>query len=146
MCNHEQDVLDAVQSGRWSDELRQHFADCSDCADLAIVAGALRQESELAMEEMRLPSASFLWWKSKLRARREAEQKVLQPVRVAEKIALAAGAAGAVGLTWWLWPANGFAMLSNMTASLTTSALALGTGAALISVLGFAVYAVIGKE
>jgi hypothetical protein len=142
MCNHEQDVLDAVQSGRWSEELRAHFTDCSDCADLAIVAGALHQESELALEESRLPSASFLWWKSKLRARREAEEKVLQPVRVAEKVALAAGAAGIAGLTWWLWPTNGLRDLS----FLTSSTLAMGTGAALISLLGFAVYAVMGKE
>ena len=133
VCHREQDVLDALVSGRM-EELREHLAACSDCADLALVAGAFQSES---VEEAHLPSASFLWWKSKLRARRESEAKAIQPVLVAEKIALAAGAAGLAGVAWWFWPSATF---------LLNSTLALGTGVAVVSLMGFAVYAVLAKE
>jgi hypothetical protein len=133
MCNREQDVLDALVSGRM-EELREHLTSCSDCADLALVAGAFQTE---AVEAANLPSASFMWWKSKLRARRESEAKAIQPVLVAEKIALGAGAATLAGVAWWFWPS---------ATLLLNSTLALGTGAAVISLMGFAVYAVLAKE
>jgi bacterioferritin-associated ferredoxin len=133
MCNREQDVLDAVASGRL-EELREHLGSCSDCADLALVAAAFQTEE---VEAANLPSASFLWWKSKLRARRESEAKAIQPVLVAEKIALGAGAAALAGIGWWLWPSASF---------LLNSTLALGTGVAVVSLMGFAVYAVLAKE
>jgi hypothetical protein len=133
MCNREQDVLDALSSGRM-DELREHLANCTDCADLALVAGAFLNEE---VEPAHLPSASFLWWKSKLRARRESEAKAIQPVLVAEKVALGAGAAALAGVAWWFWPS---------ATLLLNSTLALGTGAAVVSLMGFAVYAVLAKE
>ena len=140
MCRHEQDVLDALASGRW-DGIREHLKECTDCGDLALVAGCMQEEGDAAlsqaMAEVHLPSASFLWWKSKLRARREAQEKVLQPVLIAEKVALAAGVAAAAGLAWWLLPNAAF---------LWNSTLALGTAAGLVSLAGFAAYAVFAKE
>ena len=141
ICDHEEEVLDAVASGSLDgsrgDELRQHLSVCQECADLALVSGLLQRENELALQEVSLPSASFLWWKSKLRARRESEERAMQPVLVAEKIAMAAGAIALGGLGWWLWPS---------ATLLVNSTLALGTGAALVSLMGFAVYAVVAKN
>ncbi len=136
MCNREPDVLDAVASGRW-DDLREHLSGCQDCADLALVAGFMREEGEQAMAEVHVPSASFLWWKSKLRARREAQEKVLRPVLIAEKVAVGAGLAGGGLLAWWLLPSAAFVM---------NSTFALATAAALLSLAGFAAYAVFAKE
>ena len=133
MCNREQEVLDALASGRL-EELREHLTSCSDCADLALAAGVFQTEE---LEEAHLPSASFLWWKSKLRARRESEAKAIQPVLIAEKIAFGAGAAVLGGIAWQLWPSANF---------LLNSTLALGMGAAVVSLMGFAVYAVLAKE
>lgn len=133
MCNREQEILDAVASGRIG-ELQEHLSACTDCSDLALVAAAFQTE---AVEDVHLPSASFLWWKSKLRARREAETKALQPVLLAERAAMAAGVAGAVGLGWWFWPNATF---------LANSALALGIGVTAVSLMGFAVYAMFSKE
>ena len=47
-CCREQDVLDALTSGRWPDradeELRAHVAACAICADVVDVAGALLED------------------------------------------------------------------------------------------------------
>ena len=147
-CPREQDVLDALQSGRMN-ELRDHLAECADCADLALVAGFLQHENEIVNEEigrgdLHLPSASFVWWKSRLRARRDAQEKVLQPVRIAEKAALAVGAVGAVVLSWWLWPAS--TELLGLWHVIQNSTMALAAGTAAVCVTGFALYAVFAKE
>jgi hypothetical protein len=153
MCNREQEVLDAVQSGRL-DTLSDHFKECQDCNDLALIAGFFQTEGETAYAEIthehHLPSASFLWWKSKLRARREAEHQVLQPVRIAEKIAIGGGALVAGALGWFFWPTAGIASIESGIGSavqmLVGSTLVMGTAAALISLAGLAAYAVFAKE
>jgi hypothetical protein len=158
-CPREQEVLDALQSGRMS-ELREHLAECSDCADLALVAGFLQHENEIVQQELsggeskalaldgagevHLPSASFLWWKSKLRARREAQEKVLQPVRIAEKVALGAAALGLGGLAWWVWPAS--VDVHGLWQSLQNSTVALAAGTGAVCATVFALYAVFAKE
>ena len=147
-CPREQEVLDALQSGRLS-ELHEHLATCSECADLALVAGFLQNENEIVQQELshgdvHLPSASFLWWKSKLRARREAQDKVLQPVRIAEKAAAGVAALGLGGLAWWLWPAA--PDLHGLWQALQSSTIALAAGTAAVCVTVFALYAVFAKE
>jgi hypothetical protein len=147
-CPREQEVMDALQSGRMS-ELRDHLAECTDCADLALVAGFLQRENEIIHEELRsgdahLPSASFLWWKSKLRARREAQETALQPVRIAEKVAVGAATVGLGGVAWWLWPAS--AQLQGVWQSVQASTLWLAGGTTALCLMGFALYAVFAKE
>lgn len=91
-CKYETEILDAVASGRWPDrldtELRDHASSCSICSEVAMVSALYRDEYALAMDQVRVPSAGLVWWKSELRARREA-------VRVASRpITLVAGIAG----------------------------------------------------
>ena len=91
-CKYEADILDAVASGRWPDradsELRDHAASCSICAEVALVSAIYREDYSAALEHARIPTAGLVWWKSELRARREA-------VRVASRpITLVAGIAG----------------------------------------------------
>jgi hypothetical protein len=91
-CRYESEILDAVASGRWperlSTELHDHVSSCSICSELAMVSAMYRDDFASAMDEVRVPSAGLVWWKSELRARREA-------VRVASRpITLVAGIAG----------------------------------------------------
>jgi len=91
-CSHETDILDAVASGRWPErvdvELREHAAACAICSEVAVVSSLYREDYSAAMDQIRVPSAGLVWWKSELRARREA-------VRVASRpITLVAGIAG----------------------------------------------------
>jgi len=90
-CKSEVDVLDAVASGRWPDrldtELRNHASSCSICSEVAIVSALYRDEHANAMEEARVPSAGLVWWKSELRARREAVRVASRPITLVTGIA-----------------------------------------------------------
>jgi hypothetical protein len=95
-CKHETDILDAVASGRWPEradaELREHASTCGICSEVAMISTLYRDDYSEAMEQVRVPSAGLVWWKSELRARREA-------VRVASRpITLVTGIAGACAI------------------------------------------------
>ena len=112
-CDREQDVLDAVRSGRWAtawgDEIRQHAAACAVCAEVAFVAQEFRRDEDLAAAELLqpgagLPSAGLVWWKAQLAARRAAEQRAAEPVVFVERAAYALGALATGVLGVWQWP------------------------------------------
>jgi hypothetical protein len=107
-CENEQEVLEAIQSGRWPEgcdpSLHEHVAGCAVCAEVVLVAGALRQEAAVARGEVRLPEGGAVWWKAQLRARREAAERATLPIKIVEKVA---GVSAAVALVWglvWHWP------------------------------------------
>jgi len=112
-CDREQEVLDALRSGRWAgvwgDEIRQHVASCDVCAEVAFVAQEFHREEELARAELQqtgagVPSAGLVWWKAQLAPRRAAEQRAAEPIVLVERVAYALGALGALGLGVWEWP------------------------------------------
>lgn len=107
-CHREQEVLDAVRSGRWEgawgEEIRTHASACSVCAEVALVAEAILQEHRLEQADVRLPSAGLVWWKAQLAARRSAEARATQPIALAERFAQAAASLTALGLAIWQWP------------------------------------------
>jgi hypothetical protein len=107
-CDREQQVLDALQCGRWTgpwgDEIRRHAAACAECSEVVLVAQALRHEDELARTEMRVPSAGLVWWKAQLAARRAAEERAAQPIAWAERMGQVFGALALLGLGLWQWP------------------------------------------
>lgn len=107
-CHREQEVLDAVRSGRWSgpwgEEIRRHAAGCAVCGEVAAVAEAMLHEQDLIQAEVRLPSAGFVWWKAQIAARRAAEERAAQPIALVERAAQALALLGAFGLTLWQWP------------------------------------------
>lgn len=93
-CCREQDVLDALTSGRWPDradeELRTHVATCAICTDVVDVAGALlavSTDSGADLDEARIPSSAVMWWRAQMRARQEAAREAARPITVAQVIA-----------------------------------------------------------
>jgi hypothetical protein len=98
-CSREQDVADAVQTGRWpglcDGDLRAHVASCPVCRDVAAVAAALHEEHGSGWREARVPPAGRVWWRAEMRARQEAARRAAQPIAVAHALA-AACAAGLV--------------------------------------------------
>ena len=157
-CEKEQEVLEAVRSGRlglersaWAEELRSHIASCTDCADLALVTEYLQREDKAGIAEAHLPSASLMFWKAQLRARRESTEKALLPVRVAEKIAAASAVAVAGSLLLWKGPALGAPLsalrgFEDVLPGFMNSSLTLGTATAFACLMGFVLYAVFAKE
>jgi hypothetical protein len=98
-CCREQDVLDALTSGRWpgraDEDLRAHVADCELCADVVDVAGALLVDRDDQPGDARIPSSAVVWWRAQRRARQEAAREAARPITVA----LALASVAAVGLT-----------------------------------------------
>lgn len=99
-CDKENQVIEAVRSGlhpgEWDEALRTHLAACAVCRDTALVAEFLRQQSDFAGAEARLPDPGLVWWKAHLLARREAAERAVRPIAVAEKLAGAGTAAVAL--------------------------------------------------
>jgi len=90
-CPYESEILDAVASGRWPDrldaELRNHASSCGICSEVAMVSAMYRDEYASAMDQVRVPSAGLVWWKSELRARREAVRVASRPITLVTGIA-----------------------------------------------------------
>jgi hypothetical protein len=108
-CCREEDVLDALTSGRWpdraDDELRAHVAACAICKDVVEVASAVLMVREAEPTDMRIPSSAVMWWRAQMRARQEAAREASRPITVAQVVALvsvvALTAAGLVALSPW---------------------------------------------
>jgi hypothetical protein len=91
-CCREEDVLDALTSGRWPDradeELRAHVAACAICTDVVEVASAVLEVRNGERGDMRIPSSAVMWWRAQMRARQEAAREAARPVNVAQVVAL----------------------------------------------------------
>ena len=107
-CARVGEVFQAVADGRWPNEcdadLRAHAAACQPCADAALVAAAIREERNLQIESVRIPSAGLVWWRSELRARRDAARQAERPVSVMEAFAAACAIGVAIAFAKRLLP------------------------------------------
>jgi hypothetical protein len=107
-CNREVEIVEAVTLGRWtegcSEELRRHAESCDVCADVVRVSLALTQKRSEALETVRVPSAGLVWWRSEMRARREAVNKATRPLRIVEWIAVACAFLTVAFVLRWIGP------------------------------------------
>jgi hypothetical protein len=122
-CSREQDVVDAVSSGRWpercDEDLRAHVAACAICAEVATVALALQTDHEAAWRDARVPPSGRVWWRAEMRARQEAARKAAQPITLVFGVAAACAVGVVVALGALAWP-----MLAAMVGPLTASSIA----------------------
>ena len=109
-CDREQEILEAVLSGRWQegfgdlDDLSRHADACPICGDLVTVALTLRDERDAAWREARLPTSGQVWWRAAMRRRAEAVAAASRPITLVQGLA-AACAAGVIGaLITLAWP------------------------------------------
>ena len=107
-CQHEQDVVDAVLSGRWphgcGEELRGHVATCSACREVTTITGLLREDQATSLSDVRVPAAGQIWWRAAIRARMEAAHTVSRPLTWMQGVAGAAIAGLAIALFGVVWP------------------------------------------
>ena len=110
-CCREEDVLDALSSGRWPEradgELRAHVAGCAVCGDVVDVASAvlaLDGSSQADRGEMHIPSSAVMWWRAQMRARQEAARTAAKPVAVAHVVAFVSAVVLVAGTTVALLP------------------------------------------
>lgn len=98
-CEREREVAAAVRTGEWPEELRAHWAGCEECAEAALVAEFLREAAATA--DRQVPEAGLVWFKSQLRARREAAARAARPLEMAERAAaVVAVICGVVAAAW----------------------------------------------
>jgi hypothetical protein len=91
-CTREDDVLEALTSGRWpehaAEELHLHVAGCQVCTDLVDVAGALLAERGEIAPDAQIPSSAVMWWRAQMRARQEAARDAARPITIAQMAAV----------------------------------------------------------
>ena len=106
-CPCEQDVINAIVSGRWPDRcdesLCAHAAECAVCKELVEVTSVMRLDLDGLEEEISLPSAGQVWWRAAIRARLEASQRVARPMSWIFGISLACAAGLAIAVIQLLW-------------------------------------------
>ncbi|HET7220305.1 MAG TPA: hypothetical protein VFJ02_19755 [Vicinamibacterales bacterium] len=135
-CSREQDVVDALATGRWpariADELRQHVASCQICRDTLAVAGAILAEPDTFSADARVPSSAVMWWRAQMRAKQEAAREAARPVNVAQTVGAICAIALAVAFVVMFSPlVRGWAV--NTIDSLTGDIARVGLQAALLT-------------
>jgi hypothetical protein len=107
-CLHEEDVADAVVSGRWpagcDADLVAHAASCVICGDVIVVAGAICEDGNAACAEARIPPAGLMWWRAQLRARHDVAESAGRPITYVHAVAGAVAAGLFFTLGGLLWP------------------------------------------
>lgn len=98
-------VIEAARSGSWDAGLRQHVADCHECADVALAAQAMSEMRALDEAEARIPDAGLMWWKAQLLSKRTAGERATRPIRFIERFSYACGVAVFIGVCVWQWVA-----------------------------------------
>jgi hypothetical protein len=156
-CPRESDVLDAIASEKWphrvGPELAAHVASCAVCADVVVVAQAMRADHEAIWREASIPSSGQAWWRAEMRTRHEAILRASRPIAIAQNAALLVAAAviGAIGWLGWTWIRTEPSIfdLSRVSAPELTSPLALSLVVALLTlavIAPVALYLVLSDE
>jgi hypothetical protein len=94
-CPREAEVLEAVFAGQ---ALPAHALQCRPCSDLALVAGALRRDAELAAREANVPPSGAVWWRMQRRITRESARRAARVVTLVYAATLGATAACVLGV------------------------------------------------
>ena len=102
-CNREPEILEALVTEQWPEELRRHASGCPVCGDLALVAALFRDDRDDAWSHARLPTSGQIWWRATLRRRAEAGAAAARPITLLQGVAgaCAAGACAAVITRAW---------------------------------------------
>jgi hypothetical protein len=145
-CTREHEIVEAVTSNCWpcDAELRNHANQCDVCRDLVLVVSALHDERESATLNVRVPSAGLVWWRSELRARREAARIAERPMTLAHSLAAASAVGVAAALIVGLFP--GVMDLFGAVKALPNLGLLVGGLATLLVVAPLVVYYVFSDK
>jgi hypothetical protein len=83
--------------------LRVHVAACEPCQETVRVAVAMRRLAALPVSDRPLPAAAYIWWKAELLRQWDAQQRIVRPIEVGERVGVGVGIGGATALLIWLW-------------------------------------------
>ncbi len=89
-CVSEELIREAAQTGRWTDELRDHCASCSPCAETALVTAALCADArELEADDSSLPDPRLIWLRAQIESRRIKSNRATLGIAWVQRAAMA---------------------------------------------------------
>lgn len=104
-CPQISELAAALRDGQWpigcDPALRAHVEECSRCAELVLIAEALRQDRAAVIESAALASPGLLWWRAQLLRRQRAMQQVSKPISLAGQVSLGVTILSVIGLVFW---------------------------------------------
>jgi hypothetical protein len=101
-CAREPELLEALERGFVGPDLESHTAECRDCGEMHALATAFLEDRAAAVAEAPVPSSGTMWWRMRLRQRRDAEERARRSLLVGQAVTVAL----AVGLVALLFGAE----------------------------------------
>lgn len=86
-CQFEPLITRHLKAGSLSDELTLHLQSCDSCLATVKIIRFFKHQSALEFVP-KLPTAGLIWWKSKLRERESANQKITQPLFIMQNVGI----------------------------------------------------------
>jgi hypothetical protein len=103
-CSREQEVIQAVRSGQWRDELQSHIASCTTCGEAEHVARWMTGMAEQMSHAGIPPHPTVVWLKGQLEERRRRETALIRKAAWREVVVCAGILLAASLAALWLWP------------------------------------------
>jgi hypothetical protein len=143
-CAYESNVLEAAESGRWSESLRAHVASCESCEAAASVAKWMTGLAQHDDREHILPDPAVVWLKAQLLRQHAAVEQAARPMNALQIAAYVIVAAGWAALLTWKWAAVEEWMLT-FSPRYFLSGAALNAGTSSLSLTFFAIVIVLSS-
>lgn len=137
-CAYESNVLEAAESGRWTESLRAHVASCETCEAAASVAQWMADFAKQDDREHILPDPTVVWLKAQLLGQHAAVEQASRPMHLLQVAAYVVVAAGWAALLTWKWAAIEEWMLT-FSPRYFVSGAAVSGGASSLSLTFFAI-------
>ena len=137
-CEKEKEIIEALRCGALDSELEKHASVCAICSNTVVVSEFLQANSAAAPV---LPDADFLWWKGQLAGKQMAVERATRSIVLVRKITYL----GFSAATLWLvfTPGHLQSIMRALskheiwsTGGLSESALLMGVGALIFTLLG----------
>jgi hypothetical protein len=141
-CERRAAILSAVRSGVWGDELREHAASCSSCAEAAFVAHHLLCEAE-RLEELPMPDPRLVWRRAQIESRLDASRKATRLITIMQVVSVVCGGGAALALLGWLWPGIRFAASTFVDAGAAFAQPAAGAQPAMVLLASFTIIVIL---
>ena len=101
LCRWEYDVVTAIKSDRWTDELHMHAETCPDCRQTVLVATMMQQTATRTIAELKVPvSYRVPWLKAQFMCRQERLSRLDRLMLVGVFVA---AATVLTGVALWKW-------------------------------------------
>ena len=103
MCTQEPLIRRAAVEDRWTEALRQHVAQCPDCAAAAAAAPFMTSFARVGVRRRALPDPAVIWLKAELLRGSIAADRIARPMNIAQISSYVLVAAGWAALLTWKW-------------------------------------------